>query len=527
MAEHVIGSVGEFPDGTMKQVEAGGLKLVIVNQGGEFSALGGECPHQGGPLAEGVLHAGHVRCPWHQACFCARTGDLEQPPALDSMDRFDVRVDDGRVIVSVPDGAGLHRTPEMAAYDPQADARTFAIVGGGASAGAAAEALRQAGYQGRILMITREDCGPYDRTELSKYYLSKPQAPKIALRGPEFYEQCGVELMAGCEVTAVDPEARRIELANGESIQYDACLLATGSRARRLPVEGMDLPGVLTLRSLADADAIRAAAAGVENVVVVGASFIGTEVAGSLTKAGKAVTVVAPESVPFERVLGARVGAALKALHEKNGTRFRLGASLERFAGDGKVEAVVLQGGERLSADLVVVGVGARPVTDYVKGVALNPDGSVSVDATMRAADGVWAAGDIARFPDPRTGEPIRVEHWRLALQLGRVAAMNMAGRPTRYDDMPFFWTDQAGTVLAYVGHAPKWDETIVDGDVESGSGFLVHYVQEGHVRAACAIYRDAEMGAIAELMRANAMPTPDELRAGGVDLVERARQCG
>jgi NADPH-dependent 2,4-dienoyl-CoA reductase/sulfur reductase-like enzyme len=171
--------------------------------------------------------------------------------------------------------------------------------------------------------------------------------------------------------------------------------------------------------------------------------------------------------------------------------------------------------------------VGARPVTDYVKGVALNPDGSVSVDATMRAADGVWAAGDIARFPDPRTGEPIRVEHWRLALQLGRVAAMNMAGRPTRYDDMPFFWTDQAGTVLAYVGHAPKWDETIVDGDVESGSGFLVHYVQEGHVRAACAIYRDAEMGAIAELMRANAMPTPDELRAGGVDLVERARQCG
>ena len=525
MAEHMIGKVGEFPDGQMKQAEAGGLKLLIVNQGGELSALAGECPHQGAPLAEGVLHGGHVRCPWHQARFCACSGDIDQPPALDSLSRFDVRVEDGQVIVSVPDEAKLHRHPEMASLDPQADGRTFVLVGGGAAAGAAAEALRQAGYQGRIVMITREDCGPYDRTELSKYYLSKDEAPQVALRPTDFYERCGVELMTGCEVTAVDPAMRRVELSGGESLQYDACLLATGSRARRLPVAGMDLPGVLTLRAVADADAVRAAATGAQNVVVVGASFIGTEVAGSLTSAGKSVTVVAPESVPLERVLGGQVGAALMALHEKGGTQFKLGARLEGFEGNGRVEAVVLQGGERIPADLVVVGVGAEPVTDYLKGIALNEDGSVSVDAGMRVADGLWAAGDIARFPDPRTGELIRVEHWRLALQLGRVAAMNMAGRATRYDDMPFFWTDQAGTVLAYIGHAPRWDDTVVDGDVESGSGFLVHYVQEGKVRAACAVYRDAEMGAIAELMRADAMPTPDELRAGGVDLVGRARQ--
>jgi NADPH-dependent 2,4-dienoyl-CoA reductase/sulfur reductase-like enzyme len=237
--------------------------------------------------------------------------------------------------------------------------------------------------------------------------------------------------------------------------------------------------------------------------------------------------VVAPDSAPLERVLGPRVGDAIRALHEKSGTRFKLGARLERFEGDGKVETIVLQGGERIAADLVLVGVGAEPVTDYLKGIDLNEDGSISVDATMRVTDGLWAAGDIARFPDPRTGKPIRVEHWRLSLQLGRVAALNMADRVTCYDDMPFFWTDQAGTVVAYVGNVRTWDETIVDGDIESGSGFLVHYVQDGKVRAACAAYRDAEMGAISELMRANAMPAPDELRAGGVDLVERARQLG
>jgi len=509
----------------MAAVEVDGRRLLIVNQGGRLSAVSAECTHHGAPLEEGVLHGGHVRCPWHQACFCARTGDVLQPPAMDSLQQFDVRVHDEDVIVDIPEDAAPHRLPETVPFDPQADGRTFVIVGGGAAAGAALEALRQAGYQGRIVMVTREDRGPYDRTELSKGVLSKDDPSAVALRPDDFYRRHGVELLTEREVTAVEPQAQRVTMDGRESIRYDACLLATGSRPRRLPVEGMDLPGVRTLRSLADAEALRAAAGGANDIVVVGGGFIGMEVAAGLIEEGKTVTVVAPESVPMERVLGRQVGAALQGLQEKNGIRFRLGSAPERFEGDGHVEAVVLRGGERLPADLVVVGIGAEPVTDYLRGVQLNADGSVTVDAAMQVADGLWAAGDIARFPAPRTGEPVRIEHWRLAMQLGRVAGLNMAGRRARYDDTPFFWTAQGGVNLAWVGHAPEWDETIVDGDVASGSGFLVHYVRDGQVRAACAVYRDAEMGAIAELMRAGAMPAPDELRAGAVDLVERARQ--
>ncbi len=517
MAEHVIAKVADLQDGQMKGIEVDGVKVLLIRRDGEYSAFSGECTHHGADLSEGVLTETHVRCPWHQACFCSDSGDVMQPPALDALARFDVRVDGDDVVVDVPEDAPSSREMAMAEHDPDADGRTFVVVGTGAAGSAAGEALRQYGFQGRIVMITREDEQPYDRTELSKPFLSKKSPPDVTLRPADFYEKHGIELMTRTEVASVKPAERRIELADGRTLDYDECLLATGAQPRRLPVEGMDLKGVFTLRNPGDAAAIRQAAEGAENIVVIGASFIGTEVAGSLAQRGHTATIVAPEDQPLARVLGSEVGAAFRTIHEDAGNRFQLGARIKGFQGDGSVSAVVLEDGTTIPADLVVLGVGVQPVTDYLDGVEINDDGSVNVDSCMRVTDGLWAAGDIARFPDPVSGEAIRVEHWRLAQQLGRTAAANMAGRDMPYDGVPFFWTNQAGTTLAYVGHGAGWDETIVDGDVASGEGFLVCYVGDGRVQAACAVYRDVEMGTIAELMRSGEMPNADTIRSKGL----------
>jgi len=432
------------------------------------------------------------------------------------------------VIVSVPEAAPDRRVPAMVKADPGADGRTFVILGAGAAGNAAAETLRQDGFQGRLVMLTREGRLPYDRPNLSKGYLFGAAGPEaLPWRPAAFYRDHDIEVRLGRTVAEVDAGAKTLTLAGGEKMAYDALLLAPGGVARTLEVPGAGLPGVFTLRSADDADAIIAAAAEARRAVVVGAGFIGMEVAASLRKRGLSVTVTAPGAVPMARQLGPEIGGMLQTAHEEQGVVFRLGRRVARLNGRDRVEAVVLDHGETLAADLVVAGIGVRPATDFLKGVPRNPDGSLTVDQYLMAAPDLYAAGDIARFPDWRTGEMIRIEHWRLAQQHGRVAAHNLAGKKVPFAGVPFFWSEQFDLFLQYVGFVTDWEEVIFHGEV-AARNFLACYVKGGRVLAAAGLGQDRQLAALAELMRLNKAPTPGELKAApSFDAAARLRECG
>ncbi|MBI2503071.1 MAG: FAD-dependent oxidoreductase [Candidatus Latescibacteria bacterium] len=513
----VVAQADELREGQMKQVSVEGTEVLLARVGGQYHAVGAHCTHYGAPLATGVLSGTRVVCPWHHACFSVVSGDQEEPPGLDALPCFEVRVENGQVLVAVPEEAPKQRLPQMAAPDA-ADKRIFAVLGGGAAGAAAVETLRQEGYRGRVLLITGETFLPYDRTTLSKGYLAEreKQSGVKPLRSETFYQEHGIEIIPGKTVSKVRAEARQIEFADGSTLHYDALLLATGGIPRRLPVPGAELEGVLTLRAPGDVDRIAAAAQAGSRAVVIGSSFIGMECAAALRSRKVQVQVVAMEQVPFERVLGREVGGLFKTLGEENGVVFHFNAQVDHFAGKGKVEKVVLKSGAELEAELVVIGAGVRPATEYLDGGAKNPDGSVSVDECMKVvgADRLYAAGDIAAFPDPLSGERIRIEHWRVAGQQGRVAARNMAGHATPFTQVPFFWTRQFNQNLRYVGYASSWDEVVLDGDLGQ-KNFLAYYVRGGQVRAVAGAGRDQALCAIEECLRLRKMPALAALRAG------------
>jgi NADPH-dependent 2,4-dienoyl-CoA reductase/sulfur reductase-like enzyme/nitrite reductase/ring-hydroxylating ferredoxin subunit len=518
--EITVAKTGDFKDGEMRQVSAGGTDILLARVGGKYHAIGAYCTHYGASLAEGALCGERVVCPWHHACFNVTTGDLEEPPALDALPRYGVRVEGESVIVSLPDEIKDRRIPAMARRDSSADARLFVILGGGAAGYAAAQALREDGFRGRVLMVTREDRTPYDRPNLSKDYLRGRAEPEwIPLRTDEFFAEHDIEVLSDKEVVRVDAAKKTITFKGGDTLTCDSLLVATGGTPRRLDIPGSRLKNIFVLRSFGDADVLVEAAKRASRAVVIGASFIGMETAASLTGRGLSVTVVAPGEVPFEKTLGAEVGRLFRQVHEVHDVQFKLGAGAARFEGDGAVEAVVLDSGERVETDLVVVGIGVRPATDFLEGVELHKDGGVYVDRHLRAADGVYAAGDIAYFPSP-AGGCHRIEHWRTAQQQGRTAAHNMAGKNVEFGGVPFFWTRQFDAGLLYVGHAASWDEIIFKGTVPS-QDFLAFYVKDERVLAVAGMNRDREMAAIEELMRLDRMPTPARLRDGPVDFLE------
>jgi 3-phenylpropionate/trans-cinnamate dioxygenase ferredoxin reductase subunit len=312
-------------------------------------------------------------------------------------------------------------------------------------------------------MLSADASRPYDRPNLSKDYLAgTAQADWIPLRTPEFYAENGIDLKTGARVTAIDAAAHTVSLADGGRISYGALLLATGAEPVRLQVPGATLPHVHVLRSLADSEALIARAESARRCVVVGASFIGLEVAASLRARGIEVHVVAPETRPMERVMGAAIGDAIRWIHESHGVRFHLGATVNAIGND----SVTLSTGERLDADLVVVGIGVRPELALATQAGLAIERGVSVDQYLETSvPGIYAAGDIARWPDPRSGRNIRVEHWVVAERQGQAAARNMLGLKQPFDAIPFFWSQHYDTVISYVGHAEQWDRLEVDGD--------------------------------------------------------------
>ncbi len=510
----------------------GGLEVLLARYRGQVHAFAAHCPHYGAPLAKGALVNGKIVCPWHHACFQVADGTLCEPPALDDLPAFAVRETGGRVLVQVPANpptsvadpnatptAEVGGTPPAAEPRAPADSRTFVLVGGGAAGEYAAQTLRQEGFAGRIVLVSSDAAAPYDRTKLSKPYLAgKAQPAALPLREPDFYQKHRIELRLNTRVTGLDLKQQEVQLDGGHlPLRYDQLLLALGGGPNRLPgLPGHDLAGVLLLRSQADADTLLAATKDAKQVVIVGSSFIGMEAASSLVAEGRQVTVVSQEKVPFERVLGPEIGAMFRALHEEKGVKFEAGAEVTALLGEGgHVVGVHLKTGQVLPANVVLLGVGVRPATDFLQiAFALEKDGGLAVDVHLRAAENVYAAGDIARFPLGAPGVPTRIEHWRVAQQHGRTAARNMLGQEETFAAAPYFWTQQYGKSLRYVGHAEKWDQIIYHGDV-ARQNFLALYVLDGRIIAAAGMNRDVDIIYVAELLEQGRLPAPAEASEG------------
>jgi apoptosis-inducing factor 3 len=504
MTEQDVGAVDAYADGALHEALVDGERVLLTQTADGLRAVGGTCPHAGAPLIEGVRFRDRIICPWHKAAFCLRTGMLMEPPAMDALPRYNVRVEAGRVLVGQADDGAAKPGP---ADDP----RRFVIVGAGAAGASAAQALRELGFAGVVILLDQENRVPYDRTLLSKYALSGTQGDeKSPLQSQAFYAEHRIDRRLG-RVTGLDPQARQLRLADGSALSYDAVLLATGGAPSLPAIPGAHLRNVFLLRSIADAQAIQAQAERSRTAVILGASFLGMEAAASLRERGLAVTVIGKEAVPFARQFGEQVGQAFVGLHERNGVAFRLGRTVRALHGDEAVQRVVLDDGEEILADLVVIGFGVHPITDFANDIPRGEDGGILVDAQLQAAQHVFAAGDIARFPLAGTGEAVRVEHWRVALQQGRVAAANMLGHAQPFDAVPVFWTVQYMTRLDYIGHAAHWDETIMHGDPTKPQ-FLVYYVRDGHVAAAAAVDRDQDAAALIELMHMRQDWTPAAL---------------
>lgn len=463
---------------------AGGEAVLLCRVEGELLAVSGACTHYGASLAEGLVDGSTIRCPLHHACFSLRTGAAIAAPALDPLQRWRVELDGVTVFVR-------EKLPFQAPPARKSAVGNVVIAGAGAAGLACASELRALGFSGAITMLSEEADPPCDRPNLSKDYLAGA-APEewIPLRSDAWYAEHSIELRLGTRVLRLDAERRTIHTEGGEDIAFDRLLLATGSEPNRLSAPGFDRSGVLTLRSLADARAVVGRARPGARAVVIGSSFIGLEAAAALRARGVEVDIVSLEKVPFERAFGAEVAAYFQQLHEANGVRFHLGTVASSF--DGR--SVRLVSGGCIAADFVLVGVGARPRTELARSAGLAIEDGVRVDAFLEtSAGGIYCAGDLAAYPDPLTGERIRIQHWVTAQRQGQAAAANMLGLETRFAAVPFFWTEQYGVALRHVGHSSDWDEVAIDGDVAAGD-FIARYFERGEHRASAAVGRDLEI---------------------------------
>jgi NADPH-dependent 2,4-dienoyl-CoA reductase/sulfur reductase-like enzyme/nitrite reductase/ring-hydroxylating ferredoxin subunit len=470
----------ELPDGGKLIGHVGDEEVLLVRRGSEVFAVGAQCQHYHAPLVDGLVVDDTVRCPWHHACFDLRTGEAVRAPAFNPLLCWSVEQNNGRVLL------GEKRQPAKppASGQPQ----KVVIIGGGAAGFAAAELLRRRQYRGGLIMLSQDESAPVDRPNLSKDYLAGEASEDwLPLSPVEFYRDNQIDLRLNSPVTGINTRSHEVVLAGGSRIAYDRLLLATGAEPIRLTVPGADLPHVATLRSLADCRRIIARAENSRRATVLGASFIGLEVAASLRTRGLEVHVVAPERVPMERILGSQLGSVVRALHERHGVVFHL----EDQATGIDSKHVTLKSGAVLETDLVVAGIGVRPRIDLAQSAQLTIDRGVLVNGFLETSEpGVFAAGDIARWPDPYSGETMRVEHWVVAERQGQTAARNMLGDCEPFTAVPFFWSQHYDVRINYVGHAEKWDQIDVDGDIASHDAVL-RIKRAGRLQALVSMSRD------------------------------------
>jgi NADPH-dependent 2,4-dienoyl-CoA reductase/sulfur reductase-like enzyme/nitrite reductase/ring-hydroxylating ferredoxin subunit len=473
----------------MIQGKVGDQDVILARRGDQFFAVGANCTHYGGPLVKGLLVGEELHCPLHHACFSLRTGMALRAPAFDAIPCWRVERAGASVFVREKLPAFV-QYPEPNAPKPPNSPSSVVIVGGGAAGLAAADMLRRKGYEGPLTMISADDSAPYDRPNVSKDYLQEPIPDEwMNLRVPDFYKQQKIDLALNSRVSSIDVRQKQVRLQDAKTCNFGALLLATGAEAVKLPIPGARDSDVFYLRTWSDGRVLFKRIGTAKQVVVVGASFIGLEVAASLRSRGLNVHVVAPGNDPFERTLGAEVGRFFRALHESHGVIFHLSRSVARFDGN----RVTLSDGQELDADFLVLGVGVRPEIALAEQAGLKVDRGVVVNEYLETSvPGIFAAGDIARWPDPRSGQLIRVEHWVVAERQGQVAARNILGYRERYDVVPFFWTRQFGVSLKYIGHAEKWDDVEIDGSLEANN-CAVRYKQRGKTVAVATIGRDVQ----------------------------------
>jgi len=489
-------ALADLPDGGKLVGHLGEDQILLLRRGAEVFAISASCTHYSGPLAEGLLVGDMIRCPWHHAGFDIRSGEALRAPALSPLGCWTVEQRDGKIFVR---GKRASAPAAIQAVGKAPD--RIVIIGGGAAGFAAAERLRRARYQGSIVMLSDDSAAPVDRPNLSKDYLAG-NAPEewVPLRADDWYKENGIELRLGVKAAGIDKRGLSVELADGTKLPFDRLLLATGAEPVRVSFPGAEK--AYLLRSLADSRAIIAAAANARRAAVLGASFIGLEVAASLRNRKIEVHVVAPEARPMERILGAQMGDFIRRLHEEKGVVFHLEDKTAAIEG----KKLRLESGGTLDVDLVVMGVGVRPRTQLAEQAGLKLDRGVSVDAYLETSEpGIFAVGDIARWPDPVSEAAIRVEHWVVAERQGQAAALNMLGHRDKFTSVPFFWSQHYDVQINYVGHAESWDEIALEGDI-AGKDCLLRYKQKGRMLAVASIYRDLDsLRAEAELERVSA----------------------
>jgi NADPH-dependent 2,4-dienoyl-CoA reductase/sulfur reductase-like enzyme/nitrite reductase/ring-hydroxylating ferredoxin subunit len=476
----------DIRDGAMLLGHVGDEAVLLARRGAELFAIGATCTHYNGPLAEGLMVDDTVRCPLHHACFSLRTGEALRAPALNPVSCWKVEQDGPNIFVRQK----IEDPEYERQVEPETDIKSIVIIGGGAAGNAASEMLRRQGFEGKLTIVSADNALPYDRPNLSKDYLAGTASEDwIPLRSEDFYAGEGIAVRLKSAVTSIDVPKRTVSLSGGEKLPFDRLLLATGADPVQLDVPGGDLPHVHYLRSWDDSRAIIAKVGEAKKVVVIGASFIGLEVAASLRHRDLEVHVVGPQSRPLEKVLGPELGDMVKAIHEKNGVVFHFGTSVTAIEKD----AVVLKNGKRLSADLVVAGIGVRPSVGLAEQAGISADNGILVDRHLQTSiQGIYAAGDIASWPDPHTGKAIRVEHWVVAEREGQTAAINMLGGTPPFDAVPFFWSQHYDVTISYVGYAEKWDRIEIDGD-PAKHDCKVTYFGEGKKLAVATVSRDLE----------------------------------
>lgn len=461
--------------------------VVVVKQRDQLFAIGARCTHYGGPLEKGLVVDGTIRCPWHHAQFDLKTGQARGAPAFEATGCYPVEIDGFHFRVLPKDSSSVP-SDESTPSDVSPPFESIVIVGAGAAGAAAAETLRKEGFSGSITMIGQEASGPVDRPNLSKDYLAG-DAPEewVFLGGDEHWDELEVDLIVGDSVVAIDRKVRSVQTEKGRSIDYDRLLIATGAEPIVPPIGGLESTRYFTLRSLADTRAIVAAVDGAERVLVLGASFIGLEVAASLRKRGLQVTVVAPESLPLANVFGDEVGQLVRSVHEQNGVEFHLGAKIEELDGG----TARLSNNAEVSFDFVVLGVGVMPRTELAAAAGLEVDRGIVVDAHFRTNDeAIYAVGDVACYPDPTTASLTRIEHWVLAQRQAQKAVRTMLDEGTGpFRDIPFFWSRHFGLTVHYIGHAPDFDEVAVAGHIADRDA-TIGYLRDGRIQAVATIGR-------------------------------------
>ncbi len=458
--------------------------VLLTRSNGAWRAIGATCTHYGGALDQGIVTGDTVHCPLHHACFSLLTGEALAAPAFDPVSCWEVEQVGERIFVR-----GRAAPADTAAADTSQHPKRIVIIGGGAAGFAAAEMLRRRGFGGELVILSDDADPPCDRPNLSKDYLAG-EAPEewIPLRPDDYYPSRRIDLHLATSVTAIDTAARSVTTGDGRQFAFDRLLIATGAEPVHLPIPGADQPHVFTLRSLADSRAIVAQAAKATTAVVLGSGFIGLETAAALRHRGLSVHVVSLDTFPLERVLGHRLGHFVQSVHEAAGEVFHMGTSIASIG----TQSVVLTDGTEIPAGLVIIGVGVRPRLTLAEQAGLSIDHGILVDSRMQTSvPGIYAAGDVARFPAASGDGTLRVEHWVVAERQGQVAADNMLGTPTHYRDTPFFWSAHHDVTIRYVGHAQMWDTIDVDGDLTAGDA-TVTYSKAGKTVAVATIGRDA-----------------------------------